>query len=111
MLLYDENQGRWTIIFRTYAFSGEDAEFVALATGKGDLHGLANLVARETGHYFHQWHTRSWGPKTEEEGAAFIMDAVKKAISRLTRARSSSMETSPKSLILRPIPASLWLAL
>jgi hypothetical protein len=78
MLVYDKSQKRWTIIFRTYAFSGEDAEFVALPTGKGDLQGFANLVAHETGHYFHQWHTHGWQPANEEDAAAIIKDAVEK---------------------------------
>ena len=79
MLVYDKNQGRWIITYRTYAFSGEDAEFVALPTGKGDLQGFANLLAHETGHYFHQWHTHGWQPANEEEAAAAIIkDAVEK---------------------------------
>jgi hypothetical protein len=78
MLVYDQGQKQWTMIFRTYAFSGEDAEFVALPTGKGDLQSFANLVAHETGHYFHQWHTHSWLPANEEDAAAIIRDAVEK---------------------------------
>jgi hypothetical protein len=76
MLVYDKDQSRWTIIDRTYAFSSGDAEFVALPTGKGDLQGFANLVAHETGHYFHQWHTHGWAPANEEEAAAIIKSAV-----------------------------------
>jgi hypothetical protein len=57
MLVYDKDQGLWTLIDRTFAFSGSDLEYVALPTRKGDLQGFANLVAHETGHYFHQWHT------------------------------------------------------
>jgi hypothetical protein len=78
MLKYDKSQGRWTLIPRTYAFSGADAEFVALPTGKGDIQGFANLVAHETGHYYHQWHTHGWEPATEEEAATIIKDAVEK---------------------------------
>ncbi|MFN9941402.1 MAG: hypothetical protein ACK56I_18175, partial [bacterium] len=78
MLAYDKGQKRWTMIFRTFAFSGEDAEFVALPTGKGELQGFANLVAHETGHYFHQWHTHGSQPANEEDAAAIIKDAVEK---------------------------------
>ncbi|MCI5144424.1 MAG: hypothetical protein D3923_02610, partial [Candidatus Electrothrix sp. AR3] len=78
MLSYDKKNKLWIIITRTYAFSGGDAEFVALPTGKGDLQGFANLVAHETGHYFHQPHTHGWMPKNIKEAGRLIKDFVEK---------------------------------
>ena len=78
MLVYDKNQGSWTIITRTYAFSGSDLEFVALPTGKGDLQSFANLVAHETGHYYHQSHTHYSSPNTKDEAATIIKNSVEK---------------------------------
>ena len=60
MLVYDSKLLRWKVISRDHAFSGEDAEFVALPTGQGDVQGWANLLGHESGHYYHQWHTH-WG--------------------------------------------------
>ena len=57
MLVYDSDLSRWVISSRSYAFSGSNLEFVALPTGQGNIQGFGNLVAHETGHYFHQWHT------------------------------------------------------
>jgi hypothetical protein len=76
MLSYDKGQGRWTIISRTYAFSGTDGEFVALPTGKGDLQSFADLVAHETGHYFHQSHTFGEQPKVVQDAASIVKNAV-----------------------------------
>jgi hypothetical protein len=56
MLVYDSLASRWKIIDRTYAFSWADMSYVALPTGEGDVQSWANLLAHETGHYFHQWH-------------------------------------------------------
>jgi hypothetical protein len=86
-LIYDQVHKRWTIIPRTFAFSGGDLEYVALPTGKGNLQGFANLVAHETGHYFHQPHPHrdfkfpdnpdKWRlPKDLNEAAALIKDYV-----------------------------------
>lgn len=79
-LIFDKTQGRWVLITRRYAFSSGEGEFVALPACKGDLQGFANLVAHESGHYFHQLHTHAWKrePADEEEAATFIRDAVEK---------------------------------
>lgn len=86
MLIYEKDKGIWSIIDRTYAFSGPDLEYVTLPTRKGDLQSFANLVAHETGHYFHQWHTHGAFSfpdglrlaRTIQEAADIIKTAVEK---------------------------------
>jgi hypothetical protein len=57
MLVYDDSLAAWTTQPRSYAFSGENVDYVALPTGKGGSpQGWANMMAHEMGHYFHQWH-------------------------------------------------------
>lgn len=75
-LYFDDSLNKWTLIPRTWAFSGSDCEYVALPTGQGDVRSFAYLVAHETGHYYHQPHTHGWQPKTIAEAAGFIRTAV-----------------------------------
>jgi hypothetical protein len=67
----------WEVVIpRTYAFSWETLEFIALPTTKGNVQNWANLLGHESGHYFHQRHTHGWTPKTVEEAADLIRTKV-----------------------------------
>ena len=58
-LVYKQGTG-WTIIDRTFAFSGQDLEFVGMSAVKSpDLTAHAYLFAHESGHYFHLAHTHA----------------------------------------------------
>ena len=74
--VFVKNKARWMVTPRTFAFSGDEAEFVALPTGQGHLQGFANLVAHETGHYFHLWHTFGPAPESISDAGKIIKNAV-----------------------------------
>ena len=69
MLVYDSSASRWEVIARTYAFSWADLSYVALPTGEGDVQSWANLLAHESGHYFHQWHPQAEAKLTDQEAS------------------------------------------
>jgi hypothetical protein len=81
MLQYVDGDG-WVQVWRTYAFSGGNLNFVAMPTGHGFLNdepnyqGWADLLGHEIGHYFHLGHTHGALPETIEVAATLIKNWV-----------------------------------
>jgi hypothetical protein len=87
-LIYDPSITGWSTIPRTWAFSWNDIDFVAMPTRQGDVQGWANLLAHESGHYFHQVHTHVGVNLTDGEANDKSLTDADKALLLQQRAAS-----------------------